>query len=83
MGQVLAQPTTGGQTGPAGRTGYMELGQPILGRPHEKYTFSEKVHFRAFIGCFRPSRPRQWIQLEILHRMASTRGLETSNWSVS
>ena len=34
LGQPLAR-----RTGQAGRTGYMELGQPKLGRPHEKCTF--------------------------------------------
>ena len=43
---------TGGRTGRDGRPGYMELGQPILGRPHEKCTFLLKkavlVNFDQF-----------------------------------
>ena len=78
MGRVLGQPLglAGGRVGPGGWVIWDWVNRYWVD-PTKNVFFEENVHFRTFIGRFRPSRPRQWIRLEVLHRMASTRGLET------
>ena len=50
-----------------------------MGDPHEKWTFAEKMCFWPILVISGPSRPQKWNRLEILRRIAPTRGLETKN----
>ena len=77
---LLGQPSglAGGRVGPAGRDIWDWVNQ--YGADLTKNALvHEKRSFWPFLTISGPSRPQKWIQLEILHRMVLTRGLETPN----